>query len=277
MRYTFISIILLCQVLFDAKIFKIENKSVINNLDTIEIIGNIDSEKKYCPDDMVYIYGLMIDQDSEYIEAMQNSVCTNWINTSFPERCASFDPKAWKKIASKLPKKEMEFCIDTYESPNQLGAKPNININWFAASKMCESINKRLCTEEEWSFACEGEEGLPYPYGYVRDRTKCNIDKLWIPVDYSKFNTEDEDLEINRLWQGAYIGEYKDCVSPFGVHDMTGNVDEYTVSVKNTGYPSVLKGGYWSTVRARCRSSTRFHNQWHRFYQQGFRCCSDIR
>ena len=56
---------------------------------------------------------------------------------------------------------------------------------------------------------------------------------------------------------------------------MTGNVDEITTSIRSTGYPSILKGGYWAKVRDRCRPSTRAHNQWYKNYQLGFRCCKN--
>lgn len=260
----------------DTSDYKLQINQSIKELENVEIsIDTNKIEKKICSEDMIYVHGLMIDADSEYVEALQNSTCNKWINTSFPERCKSFDESSWNKIKIKLPRKEMQFCIDIYESPNLIDVKPTVNITWVAANKICNNLGKRLCTEEEWTFACEGEESLPYPYGYIRDESKCNIDKPWIPVDYSKFNTDNEFTEILRLWQGANSGSYGECISPFGVHDMTGNVDEYTVSIKKSGHPSILKGGYWSTVRARCRSSTRFHNQWHRFYQQGFRCCSN--
>lgn len=57
---------------------------------------------------------------------------------------------------------------------------------------------------------------------------------------------------------------------------MNGNVDEWTVSVLKSGYRSILKGGYWSVVRTRCRPATRAHNEEHEFYQQGFRCCTSL-
>jgi hypothetical protein len=38
----------------------------------------------------------------------------------------------------------------------------------------------------------------------------------------------------------------------------------------------VFKGGYWGPVRARCRASTRVHNEDYAFYQQGFRCCASM-
>jgi MYXO-CTERM domain-containing protein len=56
---------------------------------------------------------------------------------------------------------------------------------------------------------------------------------------------------------------------------MTGNVDEWTHSARSTGFASVLKGGYWGPVRARCRPATRAHNEDFVAYQQGFRCCGE--
>jgi hypothetical protein len=56
---------------------------------------------------------------------------------------------------------------------------------------------------------------------------------------------------------------------------MTGNVDEWTHSVREGERPSILKGGYWGPVRTRCRPATRSHDENHIFYQQGLRCCSD--
>ena len=74
-------------------------------------------------------------------------------------------------------------------------------------------------------------------------------------------------------------GEMNRCVSPFGVRDMTGNVDEWVNNELGTldekPFRSTLKGGYWGPIRSRCRPVTSTHNRWFRFYQVGFRCCSD--
>jgi hypothetical protein len=252
---------------------------ITNYLNIVNVDGEVVKEKQQlsiCPDGMAYVHGMMVKGDSEYIEALQNSVCADWISETFPERCAKFSERRWRKIVSNLDKKLMQFCIDYYEYPNQAGAKPQVYMTWEQASKNCESISKRLCTEEEWSFACEGEDALPYPYGYERDSTACNIDQDWIQPDYQKLFGSYWQEEVDRLWKGHSSGESKKCFSPFGVYDLTGNVDEFTVSNRSTGYISILKGGYWSKVRARCRPSTRAHNQWHRNYQLGFRCCSSI-
>jgi formylglycine-generating enzyme required for sulfatase activity len=84
-------------------------------------------------------------------------------------------------------------------------------------------------------------------------------------------------FEIDRLWQGEASGAHPQCRSTFGVYDLTGNVDEWTSSVNLGERPSILKGGYWGPVRTRCQSSTRAHGEDYSYYQQGFRCCQELR
>jgi formylglycine-generating enzyme required for sulfatase activity len=139
---------------------------------------------------------------------------------------------------------------------------------------------ERLCTEAEWTFACEGEESAPFPYGYNRDSEACVIDRAWREVD-ERALVPRESLralaQIDRLWQGDTSGSHPWCRSVFGVYDMTGNVDEWTSSVRTGDRRSILKGGYWGPVRTTCRASTRSHGEGFAFYQQGFRCCQDLK
>ncbi len=75
------------------------------------------------------------------------------------------------------------FCIDVYEYPNMAGVVPAVMIDWNDARRACAVENKRLCTVEEWEFACEGPQMWPYPYGIERDATACNIDRDYtLPV-----------------------------------------------------------------------------------------------
>lgn len=229
-----------------------------------------------CPAGMIHVVGDSLPGRDDYVEILQDSTCTEWISTQFPARCARFDGKAWGKIRSKLPTHRMDFCIDTYEYPNVKGEVPRVYVSWNEAKGVCGSLGKRLCTEEEWIFACEGEEGLPYPYGYERDANSCNIDHRWIEPDVKALqDSKRRGGELVRLWQGVPSGSMEKCASPFGVHDMTGNIDELTTSTRKSGYRSVLKGGYWSTVRNRCRPSTRIHDENFVSYQEGLRCCSN--
>jgi formylglycine-generating enzyme required for sulfatase activity len=265
-----------------------------------------------CPAGMVGVSGRMKRDDPKRgtVEDLQrqDGVCLKWLDPAdaYPRRCAVFNPQAWQAIATTLPTKDIPFfCIDRFEYPNQKGAMPAIDVTWVEAMALCHKEGKRLCSEDEWTFACEGEDAQPYSYGYVRSDESCNIDKAHIDVRENDLSPRDSDkarAELNRLWKGEPIGSRRGCVSQFGVFDMTGNVDEWTVTssrpFKDTRYvpemkngqpvlgpdgkpkmkkieivPSIFKGGYWSVVRTQCRPSTRAHGEWHSFYQEGFRCC----
>ncbi len=226
-----------------------------------------------CPEGMIDVNGKM--RLTEMGDELQKATCTKWINKEFPERCASFDKQKWAVVRDKLKTKDMHFCIDRFEYPNRKGEFPVIYVNWHESAKICEADGKRLCNEEEWTFACEGEDAIPYPYGYDRDKDACLVDKPWKAFDPSSYGGKKDAIirELDRLWQGVPSGSLSKCKSPFGVYDMTGNVDEYTKSVQPTGSVASLKGGYWGPVRTRCRPTTRAHGPEHAFYQQGFRCC----
>jgi hypothetical protein len=235
-----------------------------------------------CPAGMVEVSGaakVASSGEVDRVDVVQEEACTGWLSTEWPERCATYDRARWLALSASFPTEQMHFCIDRFEYPNARGAFPWIVVTWHEARALCAEQGKRLCTEQEWTFACEGEEALPYPYGYERSDDACVIDRPWIPPDELALagRTDARALrEIDRLWQGEASGSRPRCRSPFGVYDLTGNVDEWTTSVLPSAEPSIFKGGYWGPVRARCRASTRAHGPDHAYYQQGFRCCAGV-
>jgi formylglycine-generating enzyme len=235
-----------------------------------------------CPTGMVRVKGAFRRElhgaSTGEVERLQDAACTDWISRDFPARCRTFDREKIAAEAGKLPTQSLDYCIDRFEYPNVLGQNPMIVATFREAEAICKKGSKRLCTENEWTFACEGEEVRPYPYGWTRDTTACVIDRSWRPFTEGALQPRDGKQareELDRLWQGEPSGSRAACRSPFGVYDMTGNVDEWTRSVNSTGYASILKGGYWGPVRARCRPSTRAHNEDFVAYQQSFRCCAE--
>lgn len=254
-------------------------------LATLEPLAAIDAREGNnagCPAGMVRVKGNfrreLHGESTGEIERLQDAACTDWISRDFPARCRTYDREKIAQEVAKLPNKPMDYCVDRFEYPNVLGQNPMIVVTFREAEALCKNDSKRLCTENEWTFACEGEEVRPYPYGYGRDTTACVMDRNWRPFNEGALQPRDGDgakAELDRLWQAEPSGSRAGCKSPFGVYDMTGNVDEWTRSVNQTGYRSILKGGYWGPVRARCRPSTRAHNEDFVAYQQSFRCCGD--
>ena len=226
-----------------------------------------------CPPDMVEVEG-------EYCPLIEQR-CLRWVDSATKLQCAEFE-KTPRSTHCPLKTQHKHFCIDRYEWPNKLGAMPTFMASWKEAKASCEGVGKRLCGDTEWTLACEGPERQPYPYGdgYARDAQACNVDKPYVwPRPERIYNVQTEDDELSRLDQREPSGTRPACVSPYGVHDMVGNVDEWVLNVSQFGRPhlSGLKGGYWGPVRTRCRPMTTGHDETFRYYQTGFRCCDAAR
>lgn len=202
-------------------------------------------------------------------------VCLRWL----PEptetqqlRCVEFGYGT--KCDGTVTKKKV--CIDKYEAPNKAGELPVVGVTWYQAMDACKAQGKRLCTASEWTLACEGDERLPYPYGYARQANACNIDQeRRVADEKALMDPARRAAEMKRLDQRAKSGQFASCVTPYGVNDMTGNVDEWVVNESGKPYQSASKGGYWGPVRTRCRPTTTAHFELFSFYQLGYRCCSD--
>ncbi len=240
----------------------------------------IEQTRGACPAGMVEVAGQMkVLGDDEILDILQKATCIRWLNRGSPERCAVYDQERWRLLSKQISTRRMHFCMDRFEYPNRKGDFPIVAVTWPEAVALCERRNERLCSEEEWTFACEGEEARPYPYGYVRDDTACVIDRPHRDVDERALRDRRSSaavVELDRLWQGEASGSRPRCRSPFGVYDLTGNVDEWTRSVRAEGEPSILKGGYWGPVRTRCLPSTRAQGDGYYYYQHGLRCCTDV-
>ncbi len=233
---------------------------------TDTIIAPKTEDKQPCKSNMVHVTGEMC------VKPLHK--CIDWIDDpTLPyARCAEYDPDTECKGSHHV---HMEFCIDKFEAADEQDM-PIADISWTDASALCTKRGLRLCTDNEWTFACEGEEIRPYPYGWQRRSDLCNHDigkELACGkhlCDYRK-KVNDPDL--------------MNCATPEGIVNMTGNIDEWVVlnyphySQKNGNRKmmSGLKGGWWGNLRNRCRPVTVDHDEYFHELQTGFRCCSDVK
>ncbi|MBN1593951.1 MAG: M28 family peptidase [Candidatus Coatesbacteria bacterium] len=125
----------------------------------------------------------------------------------------------------------MEYCIDRYEYPNLIGALPTHSLSWIEAWRHCTEMGKYLCSADEWIRACKGPDDFIYPYGNIYQVGPCN--------------TEGTDVSV--------IGPSSQCISGFGVYDMSGNVFEWTSGAQ---WRNLLFGGYFKSkdLGASCES-----------------------
>ncbi len=136
-----------------------------------------------CPPDMKLV-------DGDYCPKLEENKCLkSWYDKSNKKTvCEQFQPGTARCLG---PKEHRHYCIDTYEWPNQKGERPEVMNRFHQAEVKCAAVGKRMCTESEWTLACEGPEMKPFPYGYVRDATKCNGDHPWDEPNMKKVAKRD--------------------------------------------------------------------------------------
>lgn len=181
------------------------------------------------------------------------------------------------------------FFIDTFESALTDGKAttgvhqvPATRMSWFAAADACEAGGKRMCSEEEWITACQAEaavdddgdrqyaddliEGTAYPYGDFHEPGRCWENKQNPPPGSPQ--------PPNGPWRPVYTGEMPACVSPDGVYDLAGNVEEWAGRTPET---AILLGGAFDTPddKARCYRRNDTFGAGYANQRTGFRCCKD--
>jgi formylglycine-generating enzyme required for sulfatase activity len=195
---------------------------------------------------------------------------------------------------TEVTKPAREACAGGGECPpfQQLGEdRPEVNFTWVDAQDYCASIGKTLCSEAQWERAarggCETVEGdcatsmRTFPWG--DEPRGCEVSVV-------------RDDSAGGVGCGSLgtspVATRRAGVSPYGAHDMVGNVDEWTADcwaptldgIPTDGSPrtegcegevaGVLKGGHLRSS-AMIPPSLRIPGRAAAVAQSfgGFRCC----
>jgi formylglycine-generating enzyme len=207
-----------------------------------------------CPTGMALVEG-------EHCPEVQQH-CLQWMDP--PGRWHLFRCAVYAQPAvCRAPRQHKRYCMDVDEQGSTPeDPRPKNFVTYKAASASCAARGARLCTESEYEFACEGEEMRPYPYGFARDSTACNIDR-----DY-----------LHRHDERSAAGQNLRCVSPFGIRDLSGNLEEWATRDRLLySRPTLLKGSWWQKGKNTCRATNAGHGSTYGGRETGYRCCAEAR
>jgi formylglycine-generating enzyme required for sulfatase activity len=167
-----------------------------------------------------------------------------------------------------LPKSSPMCTLDLGDPQLPVSCVP-----WSSANAYCLAVGKRLPREVEWENAARGTTPIRYPWG---GGPGCGVAAM---LAGETTNRSCAGKRPSRA--GSHLGG----ASPYGVLDMSGNVEEWvadwyadTVSELSprAGASHVLRGGGWLTVPSLGRTTSR---NWGSVREAGpnvgFRCARD--
>jgi formylglycine-generating enzyme required for sulfatase activity len=161
--------------------------------------------------------------------------------------------------------RRVAVCVDPHEYPNQSGTLPAVMLDFKTATAACEAEGKRLCTESEWTFACES----------TREVSACNTGRTDLSIRTRELAMPERiGVEI-AAHEGRRRSGENACVDDFRVFDLLGNVQEWVTSEHRTPHVGALKGGRYNQSSIGCDRSIYVSDPWTRYPHTGLRCCAD--
>ena len=202
------------------------------------------------------------------------------------EQFAKFDPSHDSRFEHRT---SWQFDEEYIGWPLNRPRQPVVRVSWDEAVTFCRWLSEKLGevvtlpTEAQWEWACRAGTATPLSYGGLdtvfstfANMGDANLRKLadegWRP------KSPDLIPKDSRFDDGALVtaevGHY--APNAWGLHDMHGNVAEWTRSDYGPSAKKVIRGGSWRDRPKLCRSASRWaYDPWQKVFNLGFRVILD--
>ena len=202
-------------------------------------------ERRTLPTYWIGKHEVTIGQYAAFLVALETGSSTAYDHPDQPKTKSTHQPKGWAEYLAAAQ------SGSTYNNQTISLNTPISQVDWWDAYAFAKWSGQRLPTEEEWEKAARGTEGFAYPWGQDPRPESANLG-----MDYDPTGKKGGQKDGYNLWapEDRKISD----VSPYGVCDLAGNVQEWTAA-QHTGEPwpehpqypdvraPVVRGGHFAT------------------------------
>ena len=232
------------------------------------------------PDYWIGTYPVTVAQWRRFVEGDGYTTRDYWTEAGW-RFIYRFDTRPWYQRFLPAMRSGKASKPDMWQGPETGDDNlPVVNVSWFESVAYCRWLTAQtghafyLPSEAEWEKAARGSNGRIYPWGTTWELGRCNSKEL-------------------SLGRPSPVGSFPEGVSPYGVHDMAGNVWEWCATKYGKGYPYQLedewteayleqdvsriwRGGSWYFEQKLVRGAFRDgdDNARNRFHNRGLRVAS---
>jgi len=164
------------------------------------------------------------------IKVSENKVMGYYPGEEFHGYLHEFEIKAGDKLHVPLgePGLRIKFDGKVFSSEKGWENHPVVMVSWFGAKAYADFYGWRLPTEIEWEKAARGTDTRAYPWGDEISRNQANFYSSRDPFE-EFFGKQGSTTPVGFYNGKKYDGyQTEKGLSPYGLHDMAGNVWQWT-------------------------------------------------